>query len=52
MPITKSNVITKEYKDKFGDQAVFRSRCGLNVLAIPPRKPRKEMTQNMIDTCY
>ena len=48
MSITKSNVITKNYKGKLGDQVVFRNRYGKSIMAVPPRKTNNGPTDNQI----
>ncbi len=48
MSITKSNVITKTYKGKFGDQVVFRNRFGKSIMAVPPKKTSNDPTENQV----
>ncbi|NCA77071.1 MAG: hypothetical protein EOM90_12130 [Alphaproteobacteria bacterium] len=49
MSITKSNVITKNYKGKFGNQVVFRNRYGKSIMAVPPKKTNNEPTDNQVN---
>lgn len=37
MSKTKDNVITRNYRGKFGDQVVFRNRYGESIMAKPPK---------------
>lgn len=49
MPNTKRNVITRNYRGKFGDQVVFRTRYGKSIISSPPDTSLNGPTQGQLN---